>query len=87
MDSLEKILSENFTLPVYCVGNDENLFVFSESEIDPKSIKRFLSDTSNINSTKVNFNHILEIPLLENKKIDYKNFQRVLKPIKSIDGY
>ena len=76
LDSLEKILSENFTLPVYCLGNDENLFVFSESEIDPKSIKRFLSDTSNINSTKVSFNHIPEIPLLENKKIDYKKISK-----------
>jgi long-chain acyl-CoA synthetase len=71
LDEVEHILAKNFN-PVACLGSDDNLEIFTTSNLEGPTLKHFVSKEFNLNPIAIRICIVEELPRLSNGKIDYK---------------
>jgi long-subunit acyl-CoA synthetase (AMP-forming) len=72
LDEVEHLLTRKFG-PVACLGSDDNLEIFTSSNLEGPMLKQFVSREFNLNPIAIRICIVEELPRLSNGKVDYKN--------------
>jgi long-chain acyl-CoA synthetase len=72
LDEVEQLLAKEFN-PVACLGSDDNLEIYTSSNLEGLMLKHFVSKEFNLNPIAIRICIVEELPRLSNGKIDYKN--------------
>lgn len=73
LDELEKILKDQFNMEFACMGDDQNIYIYTEQPVDSKQITAFLSDKLGLLNSIFKVVRINQIPRNSYGKILYKN--------------
>jgi long-chain acyl-CoA synthetase len=71
LDEVENLLTKRFNT-VACSGSDDNLEIFTTTNLDRQVLKHFVSNEFNLNPLAIRIFIVEELPRLSNGKIDYK---------------
>lgn len=75
LDELEKILKDQFNMEFACIGNDQNIFIYTDQMVDSKQITGFLSDKLGLLNSIFKVVRINQIPRNSYGKILYKSLE------------